>query len=48
LDARLGFTTDYGFRPGGNPTPAWKAVFFNPMTSDDVVDRIIYSIEDLT
>ncbi len=46
-DARLGFTTDYGFRPHGHHVPAWKAVFFNPCTSDDVVDRIVQSIEEL-
>ncbi len=47
-DARLGFTTNYGFRPGGIEIPAWKAVFFNPMTTDETVDRILYSIEELT
>lgn len=48
LDARLGFTTNYGYRPHGIEIPAWKAVFFNPMTSDAIVDRILYSIEELT
>ena len=48
LDARLGFTTDFGFRPHGICIPAWKAVFFNPATSDAVVDRILYSIEEMT
>lgn len=48
IDARLGFTTNFGFKPGGAEIPAWKAVFFNPQTSDEIVDRIIYSIEDLT
>ena len=47
LDARLGFTTNYGYCPGGVEIPAWKAVFFNPMTSDAIVDRILYSIEEL-
>ncbi|RMF41980.1 MAG: aspartate aminotransferase family protein [Planctomycetota bacterium] len=47
IDARLGFTTDYGFRPQGHHVPAWKAVFFNPRTTDEVVDRIVQSIEDL-
>ncbi len=48
LDARLGFTTDFGFRPHGICIPAWKAVFFNPATSDAVVDRILVSIEEMT
>ncbi len=48
LDARLGFTTNYGFRPHGLEIPAWKAVFFHPQTSDEIVDRIVYSIEELT
>lgn len=48
LDARLGFTTNYGYNPHGLEMPAWKAVFFNPQTSDAIVDRIIYSIEELT
>lgn len=47
LDARLGFTTDFGFSPGGVSIPAWKAVFFNPKTTDEMVDRILVSIEDL-
>lgn len=46
-DAKLGFTTDYGFNPGGANVPAWKAVFFNPQTDDAIIDRIIYSLEDL-
>lgn len=46
-DAKLGFTTDYGFNPYGACIPAWKAVFFNPQTDDSVIDRIIYSLEDL-
>lgn len=48
LDARLGFTTNYGYRPHHIDIPAWKAVFFNPMTSDEIVDRVLYSIEELT
>jgi L-2,4-diaminobutyrate decarboxylase len=48
LDAQLGFTTDYGYNPNGLKIPAWKAVFFNPATSDEVVDRILYSLEELT
>lgn len=47
LDAKLGFTTNYGFNPHGLEIPAWKAVFFHPQTSDEVIDRIIYSIEEL-
>ncbi len=47
LDARLGLTTDYGFRPGGIEIPAWKAVFFNPATDDAIVERILYSLEEL-
>jgi glutamate/tyrosine decarboxylase-like PLP-dependent enzyme len=46
-DARLSFTTDCGFAPGGVHLPAWKAVFFNPKTDRDVVDRIVQSIENL-
>lgn len=46
-DARLSFTTDCGFSPGGVPLPAWKAVFFNPKTDREVVDRIVQSIENL-
>lgn len=48
LDARLGFTTDYGYQPHGIEIPAWKAVFFNPRTTDEIVDRILYSLEELT
>jgi glutamate/tyrosine decarboxylase-like PLP-dependent enzyme len=48
LDARLGFTTNFGYKPHGIEIPAWKAVFFNPMTTDEIVDRILYSIEELT
>ncbi len=47
LDAHLGFTTNYGFRPHGIEIPAWKAVFFNPRTTDEIVDRILFSIEEL-
>jgi L-2,4-diaminobutyrate decarboxylase len=47
-DAKLGFTTNYGYNPHGYDIPAWKAVFFNPATTDEVVDRILYSIEELT
>ena len=47
LDARLGFTTSYGYRPNGIHIPAWKAVFFNPKTTEAMVDRIAYSIAEL-
>ena len=41
LDARLSFTTSMGYCPGGQPIPAWKAVFFNPKTDDAVIDRLV-------
>jgi glutamate/tyrosine decarboxylase-like PLP-dependent enzyme len=47
LDARLSFTTDIGYNPHGVDIPAWKAVFFNPRTDQTVLDRVIYSIEEL-
>ncbi|MBL8818631.1 MAG: aspartate aminotransferase family protein [Planctomyces sp.] len=47
LDARLGFTTSYGFRPHRLEIPAWKAVFFNPRTTDEIIDRIVESIAEL-
>lgn len=47
LDARLGFTLDFGYNPHGIEIPAWKAVFFNPKTSDEVIDRIVYGIEEI-
>jgi len=47
LDARLGFTTSYGYCPNGFDIPAWKAVFFNPRTTDEIIDRIATSIEEL-
>lgn len=46
-DARLGYTTSFGYCPNGFDIPAWKAVFFNPKTTDAMVDRIAYSIEEL-
>lgn len=46
-DARLSFTTSIGYRPHGLALPAWKAVFFNPRTGPEIVDRLIQSIEDL-
>jgi hypothetical protein len=47
IDARLSFTTSVGYRPDGAKIPAWKAVFFNPKTDDDVIDRVIRSVEDV-
>lgn len=47
LDARLSFTTSIGHHPHGIALPAWKAVFFNPMTDRTVIDRLMYSIEEL-
>ena len=47
LDARLGFTTSFGYCPNGIDIPAWKAVFFNPKTTEAMVDRIAESIEEL-
>lgn len=46
-DAHLSFTTSMGFRPHGIDLPAWKAVFFNPKTDTEVIDRIIAGIEEL-
>ncbi len=46
-DARLSYTTSIGYAPHGIKLPAWKAVFFNPLTDDEVVQGIIDSIEDL-
>ncbi|MCZ2343498.1 MAG: hypothetical protein LC104_17145 [Bacteroidales bacterium] len=46
-DARLSFTTNVGYRPLGFDIPAWKAVFFNPKTDEAVIDRLVYSIEEL-
>jgi L-2,4-diaminobutyrate decarboxylase len=47
-DPKLGFTTNYGYNPHGIEIPAWKAVFFNPATTDEIVDRILFTIEDLS
>ncbi len=46
LDARLGFTTSFGFTPHDVDIPAWKAVFFNPMSTDAIVDRILASVDE--
>jgi L-2,4-diaminobutyrate decarboxylase len=48
IDARLSFTTNIGYRPHGIDLPAWKAVFFNPRTDEGVIERLIYSIEELS
>lgn len=47
LDPRLSFTTNVGHSAHTLALPAWKAVFFNPMTNEAVLDRLIYSIEEL-
>lgn len=47
VDARLSFTTSIGHLPRGLALPAWKAVFFNPRTDRNVIDRLVYSIEEL-
>jgi L-2,4-diaminobutyrate decarboxylase len=47
VDARLSFTNCIGYCPHGIELPAWKAVFFNPKTDQVVIDRIIYSIEEM-
>ena len=47
VDARLSYTTSIGHQLNGWPVPAWKAVFFNPKTDESVIDRLIYSIEEL-
>jgi glutamate/tyrosine decarboxylase-like PLP-dependent enzyme len=46
-DARLSYTTDFGYRANGLKIPAWKAVFFNPKTDEAVIDRLVQSIEEL-
>lgn len=47
LDPRLSYTTNTGHSAHGLALPAWKAVFFNPMTNEAVLDRLVYSIEEL-
>jgi L-2,4-diaminobutyrate decarboxylase len=47
LDARLSFSRSVGYAPHGITIPTWKAVFFNPKTDQDVIDRIVSSIEDV-
>ena len=47
VDARLSFTTSIGHHPHGVALPAWKSVFFNPRTDRTVIDRLLYSIEEL-
>ena len=46
-DAQLSFTTAMGYKPNGIALPAWKAVFYNPKTDLEVIDRLIASIEEL-
>ena len=47
VDARLSFTTNFGYRPHGIEIPAWKAVFFNPKTDEAVLDQLVESLEAL-
>ena len=47
VDARLSFTTNFGYRPHGIEIPAWKAVFFNPKTDETVLDQLVESLEAL-
>ena len=47
IDARLSFTTNFGYRPHGIEIPAWKAVFFNPKTDEAVLDQLVESLEAL-
>jgi L-2,4-diaminobutyrate decarboxylase len=47
VDARLSFTTDIGYRPHGHLIPGWKAVFFHPQTDEAVIDRLVWSIEEM-
>ena len=46
-DARLSLTTSVGYSPHGYNLPAWKAVFFNPKTDEAIIDRLVYSIEEM-
>ena len=46
-DARLSLTNSIGYCPHGACIPGWKAVFFNPRTDDQVIDRLVESIENL-
>lgn len=46
-DPRLSYTTNIGHAAHGINIPAWKAVFFNPLTDEAVLDRLVYSIEEL-
>jgi glutamate/tyrosine decarboxylase-like PLP-dependent enzyme len=47
LDPRLSYTTNIGHRAHGLALPAWKAVFFNPLTNVEIIDRLVYSLEEL-
>lgn len=48
VDARLSYTSSIGYSPGGHRLPAWKAVFFNPKTDDEVIERVLKSIDDVS
>lgn len=47
VDARLSFTRSVGYSPHGVSLPAWKAVFFNPRTDDEVIERLVASVEEV-
>jgi L-2,4-diaminobutyrate decarboxylase len=47
IDARLSFTTAFGYRLQGVDVPAWKAVFFNPKTMEATIDRLLETIEEV-
>ena len=47
VDAQLSYTTNMGYCPNGIALPAWKAVFFNPKTTDQDIQKLIHSIHDL-
>jgi hypothetical protein len=37
----------YATAPHVLDLPTWKAVFFNPKTDAAVIDRLVYSIEEM-
>ncbi len=47
VDARLSYTTNVGHKANGLALPGWKAVFFNPMTDEKVIERLVFGIEEL-
>lgn len=47
LSAMLSYTTSIGYCPQQIQLPAWKASFFNPATSESVIDEIVKSIEEI-